>query len=680
MAEPAQAGPTKDSAKSSSPATLRERYHIQPGSPLADLSLPSAQAFITEDRRNSSRQLFALIGQPDLPPRANVMRSLKGVQAVGLTTLVDFGPVFWPPVGRRCMAIVYERPLGGRVMGSLKADFKRIDEYDVNKRVMIPLVNAVKELTQRGITHRAIRPTNLYWMDAERDQIVMGDCVTTPPAFDQPVLFEPIEMAMATPAGRGSGTYADDLYSLGVTLLILLLGRNPVAALDDATIMRRKIVEGSYALLVGDERLPLSVTEVLRGLLCDDADERWTLESLDLWLSGRRLSPLQPKLEKRAQRGFQMGSAEYTSTRELAIAFAREWDAAIPLVLEGKLELWLRRALEDKERAATVGDSVRIVITAPGDKKVLSDIMMARVCILLDHAAPVRYKGFSAMPDGYGAAMAVMVARSQDPRMLAESITREIPKLWFEARPKYHPENSIMDASFREVRGWLSSMAMGQGIERCLYEMNEALPCQSRLIADDYVVDIKELLAALDAAAAKRADPKSWPVDRHVAAFIATRFNYDTSRQIAAMNESNQARATLGMINLLAVVQWRLGPEALYGLASWIGGLVGPIINSYHNHERRASLEKEVPRLVRKGSLIELYNLLDNAEERQKDADGFAWAEADYAAAEREIKTLEDNREGQSDEAIRTGQQMAALASVFIALFTITILAIMRAL
>ena len=41
--------------------------------------------------------------------------------------------------------------------------------------------------------------------------------------------------------------------------------------------------------------------------------------------------------------------------------------------------------------------------------------------------------------------------------------------------------------------------------------------------------------------------------------------------------------------------------------------------------------------MVRKGNLAELYNCLDNPDERQRDAEGFAWAKAEFAAAEKLI-------------------------------------------
>lgn len=679
MAEAAEATQEQEvAAPAGPPGVLRERYTIRSNQPLPDMSTPNAEAFVAEDKRDPKRQLFALICRPDLPVRVNVMRAIKGMQCGGQMQLVEWGPMTWPPAGRQCMTVVYERPQGKRLMANLRSECRRIDEYVITPKVVEPLVTAIRELTGRGITHRAIRTTNLFFMDEAGDRIALGDCVTAPPAFDQPLVFETIESGMANNVARGSGTFSDDLYSLGVTLVFLLLGRNPVAHMDEETILKMKIQQGSYNTLVGEERLPLAFIELLRGLLCDDPDQRWDAEALDLWLSGRRLSPLQSRHEKRAARGFPFNGKEYFNGRELAAAMARNWDAAIPPVLEGKLELWLRRAVEDKERAQAVSDMVRVVLNGGGERRSVTDQMLCKVLMLLDPTAPIRYKGFNAMPDGVGTALAAVMAQKSDSRLVAEVIVREVPRLWFEARKFYSPDNSLMEGNFRELKGYLTQTGLGFGLERCLYEMNDALPCQSPLIGEEYITELKELLPALNAAAGKRSDSKQWPVDRHVAAFMGARARSDIDRNLAQLNDPEQSKAFMALLNLFAVFQYRLGPEQLPALAAWVGALAAPAVAAFHSRDKRKELEKELGKLVRRGSVVEIYNLLESPGERDKDENDFAWAQAQWQAADDEIKRVLNNEEDREKEAIRIGKQTAAVTGILIALITTTIVVIMK--
>ncbi len=659
------------------PGMLRDRYLIRSDHPLSDLSSQNAEAFAAEDKRDPGRKLFALICRPDIPLRVGVMRALRGIQSGGIVQLVDWGPVFWSPAGRTCMIAVFERPHGKRLMANLKADFRRFDEQDVTRKVVEPLVGAIRELTNRGITHRAIRPTNLFYMDDRGERIALGDCVSAPAAFDQPLLFETIESGMANPVARGSGTYSDDLYSLGVTLVFLLLGRNPVAHLDDTAILKSKIQHGSYATLVGDERLPLSLIELLRGLLCDDPDQRWDIEALDLWQSGRRLSPLQQRHEKRAARGFPFNGREYFNCRELAAAMSRHWEAAIPPVVEGKLELWLRRAVEDKERAQVVSDVVRTGINS-NEKRGATDLMLCQILMILDPQAPIRYKGFGAMPDGIGSAMAMAMGQKSDTRLLVELVTRGVPKLWFEARRNYNHDDSQMEGNIRELNGYLAQTGMGFGLERCLYELNDALPCQSPLMGEEYVVELKDLLPALNRAATSRGESKQWPIDRHVAAFMGARARSDIDRNLVQLSDTDQVRGLMSLLNLFAVFQYRLGPEQLPNLAGWFGSLVAPLVASFHSRERRKEMEKELPKVIRKGSLVEIYNLLDRPGEKDKDKAEFEWSQAQYQAAEDEIRRTESDQDERDQEAIRIGKQTAAVTGILIAVVTTAIVIILK--
>jgi hypothetical protein len=658
------------------PGVLRDRYTIRSAQPLPELSTPSADAFVAEDKRDPGRQLFGLICKPELPPRVNVMRALKGVSSPGLTQLVEWGPMNWPPAGRQCMTVVYERPAGARVMTSMRGEVPRVDEYQITKRVIEPLTAALKEMDGRGVPHRAIRPTNMFWGDGNGERIAFGDCTCTPPAFDQPILFETVESGMCTPIARGTGDHTEDFYALGVTVALLLLGRNPAANMSDDAILGAKIQQGSYNMLIGDERLPLPLIELLRGLLCDDGSQRWDVEDLDLWLSGRRMSPLQPRGEKRAARGFPFMGREYFNGRELSQAMSRNWDQAIPPVVEGKLELWLRRAVEDKDKANVVAEVVRMALNSATDKKSSTDLMLCKVLILLDQAAPIRYKGFNAMPDGFGSALAAVMASRGDTRLLTEIILREVPRLWFEMRGEYQPDNSLMESNFKELRSYLSQTGMGYGLERCLYELNDALPCQSSLLGEEYVVEVKEMLPALNAAASKRSEGKQIPIDRHIAAFLGARMRSDIDRNLNILNDPNPSIAMMAALNLYAVLQYRLGPESLPGLAAWVGTMIAPIVQAFHGREKRKELEKEIPRLVRKGSLVEIYNLLENAEERVRDEQEFSFAQAQYQAAEEEIKHIQLETEERAVEADKIGRQTAAVTGIIVAMVTASIVVI----
>src|SRR3546814_8033617 len=77
--------------------------------------------------------------------------------------------------------------------------------------------------------------------------------------------------------------------------------------------------------------------EVLRGLLNDDLRDRWTLDDLNFWVSGRRLSPKPPAMPQKANRPFSFQEIDHLSCRELAEGFSRHWDEALECLTDGSL-------------------------------------------------------------------------------------------------------------------------------------------------------------------------------------------------------------------------------------------------------------------------------------------------------------------------------------------------------
>ena len=109
----------------------------------------------------------------------------------------------------------------------------------------------------------------------------------------------------------------------------------------------------------------------------------------------------------------------------------------------------------------------------------------------------------------------------------------------------------------------------------------------------------------------------------------------------------------------------------MLGLASWVGGLLGPAINSYHSRLTRRAIESEIPHLVRQGSLPGLFDLINNADKRRQDVDEFAEAKAQWMVVEAEVRDFEGSGEELRTRAERSGQQAAAMFSIVLSMIII---------
>ncbi len=141
---------------------LRDSYEIAIDEPLPNFDNPPALAYRVRDISNASRDLIGLICDPKLPTRFDLIAPMSRMEELYIIGFQDWGIVDWPPEGRRCPILIYERPEGGRLMTSLDATFEPIREEVIIEQFVEPMYQVLSAFRDQEIAHRAIRPTNVY--------------------------------------------------------------------------------------------------------------------------------------------------------------------------------------------------------------------------------------------------------------------------------------------------------------------------------------------------------------------------------------------------------------------------------------------------------------------------------------------------------------------------------------
>lgn len=644
---------------------------------LPEFDMGHSKAYAADNLRRDEGSAFALVTDPVLPTRYDVLNFLNGVHMAGQIDLLDHEIAYWPPFGRKTMVLFYEKPPGGRFAVS-NGKQPTVDDHAIATVVLEPLMNVLQAFGDKGISHRSIRASNLFYADPMQERVIVGDCASGPPGYDQPLVYETTERMTADPAGRGEGSLTDDLYALGMTLVEVGIGHQPLQNLSDQEILELKLTKGSFQAIASCEKLPLILIEPVRGLLCDDPDERWGFAELNAWLDGRRTKPVQANTEKRAARSQNLSGTDYYTVRSLAQGIATNWVSALAPLRDGSIEIWLRRGLGDNERAKALSEASRQLQWAGADKRSAEDVLVARAILILDPRGPLRFKGFSAMIDGLGGMLSYDVQHGRGPQRFSDLILRDVPSFWFGRQQGYSPDIVRLQQIYKNLRYYVQQQSTGYGYERCLYSLVRNQHCLSPLIEQEYVVDITQLLPALEKAAETESED-SWPVDRHIAAFIATRLEDDVDSQLLAMqNPSDEVEYSRAIISMLAIVQWRHGPDNLQNLSHWVARLMEPAVKVFHSKARRERVETEIPKLAKRGNLVELYNLINDEQERRKDQSEFVEAVTEYSEAESEVFDLESSGPARLELAEKVGQQAAAFASTMIALLTVSALFLMH--
>ncbi|MFQ5466896.1 MAG: hypothetical protein ACE5DS_02065 [Kiloniellaceae bacterium] len=663
--------PSADAASVAS-ALLNGRYRIHIDRPLPKLDSPLAKAVEADDPRSPGRAMFALVCDPNLIPRLDVTSQLARLVRLPLVVPADAGAIAWPATGGRRFAIVFDVSMGERIVPPGAARFPAWREDRVIREVVTPLIPALRELNSRSLWHRAIRADNLFYADSSRTSVVLGECVSVPPGLSQPVLYEPIDAAIARPAGRGPGRKGDDLYNFGVALVVLLSGGNPVPDLSDEEMIAAKIRVGTYATLVRHLCLSLHMMEILRGLLCDDPRDRWTMSDLELWAGGRHLSPKQPTLPPRAARCIEFAGREYWTRPALCHAMGQSWSDAGQLISSGELENWLRRSLVDEESAASVQTLSAFAGAAPEN----SDRLVSRALMVLEPTFPIRYRRLSARLEGLPQAFAVEYDDDELRPAFEEVLRAKLPQSLLQSQAGPPAEHGPLMKTFDMMSFFVERSQVGQGLERALYESNRPWPCRSPMIAQDGVNDLESLLPALERFA-HRGGTSGEPVDRHIAAFCYAHRKSLSEGIMRDLNKRDTAARRLAMIRLLAEVQRATGPSRRYpSLSAWIAGLLPPIIESFHNRSFRVQLAREVERLAGKGSLVDLEFVMDSLTARSADTNGFAEARREYADLEQGVAWLESGGLVSRDHVVSKSRQAATFVSATLSGLAILILSI----
>jgi hypothetical protein len=628
-------------------------YEVDLGSPLpgAGGGLPS---FAVISGSAPRRGLMAVQVRRLQLARVHALQTLSG-PIDGVLAPLAHGPAP-APGGEGGYFVISHAPPGP----SLAETMRPWAEADLLDWVLRPVAQGLVRLHAQGVTHRAIRLDNLF-QAAPGQPVVLGAAWSAPPASLQPALFEPPGSAMCLPCGRGEGGFGDDVYALGVVLLCLALGRLPLADLDDAAIIRRKLDFGSYGTLVGDERLSPMIADLVRGMLAEDPEHRPTPALLldPVAARARRVAARPPR---RAQRPLEFGGVPVWDARQLAFALAADPSRA-PLALRGGgIDRWLRRGLGDAALAARIDDLIRHPVADVALNDARSDAILAmRVVALLDPLAPVCWRGIAVWPDGVGPALAAALDTDPDSlTRLEELVTAEAIDAWAQS----HPERSdplLLRIQARQMHVWPRLRGPSGGLPRLLYQLNPLMPCASPLLRSQFVTRLGELLPALEAVSAGVDPARTRPIDPHIAAFIAARAERRLEAEIASVTDSDDdANGARAQLRLFAELQARTYPYRLPGLAVWLSRRSAALRDSWHNRKRRADTEERMRLLADGGMLTPMLALIEDPLARDADARGARDAAAAVARIDAELLRMRTGTSERARLADRLGQEVAA--------------------
>lgn len=635
--------------KTSDHPPIAGRYIVDPSRPLPGAG-GARPAFAATDLRTGRRDLMAVAAGRAEPVRANVLRDLND-PVENLLPPLGCGPAPGPNNAPNYFVICPAPP--GPALGIATKPWA---EAALIAHVLRPAAQVLRQLEARRLTHRAIHPDNVF-LPTPGQPVTLGCAWAAPPAFHQPPAYEPFYSLMCHPAARGDGSIADDVYALGCLLIALATGTAPLAGLDAATVLRRKLEFGSFGAVAGDLRLPSIIVDLARGMLAEDPDHRPTPSMLldPATARGRRVAARPPR---RAPRPLAVGGTTAWDARTLAHAIGKEPESGVRAIRDGTVAHWLRRGLGDAALCTRTDELVRQRAAEPQQDETLADTMLAmRVVATLEPLAPLFWRGAALWPDGLGSALAA--ARHNDSTMLErleEAIATEAIGAWAAMRED-RCDVFTLRTEARANQALLRVRAPAGGVTRLTYMLNPLLPCGGALGAGHWVTSLEAVAPAMEVIAQSGGQP----FDLDIVSFLAARASRDLEMEVNALAAHHGSGfPAMPWLRILAQLQARYAPGPMTTLAGWMVVQSEPLMAKWNNRERRAALKERLHALGQEGMFTPIVAALDDPVSLETDATGAVAAAAAMARIDADLAHIAQGGAERAGLASRYGQEITA--------------------
>ncbi|MDR2078808.1 MAG: WG repeat-containing protein, partial [Treponema sp.] len=216
-------------------------------------------------------------------------------------------------------------------------------------------INAFDICHKNGIIHRDIKPGNLFYKSADGNDILVGDFgIASAFEADQGMSKHLTKAGGAHTAGYAApevftGLIGPELdyYALGVTLWVLLTGKEPFVNENGHPMYEGQIaldtIQGKTAdlLLARSPELSKRMQTLIRGLLTVRHEKRWGHKELSRFLAGENVEVFTEAV--RDLPPLEIAGQKYYDYKTIAEALLAHPEEARSLVFKGKLAAWLIR-------------------------------------------------------------------------------------------------------------------------------------------------------------------------------------------------------------------------------------------------------------------------------------------------------------------------------------------------
>ena len=240
-----------------------------------------AQVFLVE---GDEGQMVLKVYYPNFIIKKTLMRIVQNFNFEMVVKVTDYGKTYVDGKNRDYELMEY-------LKGGTFADYDLNGDFNQFRRIALQAAAALAYCHNNNVIHKDIKPSNYFFRDKDHKEVVLGDFgissvmegnerLHRTTQARTPVYAAP-EMYNDVIDGEVEITPAADYYSLGITLMTLWLGENPLS--QNERVMMRKKNEGRLPRI---NELPNRVKMLVQGLTAVNPSSRWSYDEVERWFLG----------------------------------------------------------------------------------------------------------------------------------------------------------------------------------------------------------------------------------------------------------------------------------------------------------------------------------------------------------------------------------------------------------
>ena len=240
-----------------------------------------AQVYLVE---RDGEEYVLKIYYPNFNVNKKLLQAIYNFKFEMIVSLYDYGKTYVDGKNRYYELMEYMR-------GGTMSDYKLNGDINKFRRIALQAASALAYIHSNNILHKDIKPSNFFFRDKEQTEVVLGDFGISSMLDNDgkshrttqartPIYAAP-EMYTDVIDGVVEITPAADFYSLGITLMALWLGGNPMSS-NERVMMRQK----NEGRLPHMNELPERVRMIVQGMTVVNPQNRWGYDEVEKWFEG----------------------------------------------------------------------------------------------------------------------------------------------------------------------------------------------------------------------------------------------------------------------------------------------------------------------------------------------------------------------------------------------------------